>query len=297
MIQPKLARAICPLVYRCLHEDDMAVSTQHLLGEDKTNLVQPPFHFNQCASKNQLRCIVCVDFEWIDFSKLDYWEYWGFNSKPMWLPDLLFSSSQDLSRYFLKMMVKPPRVCGIHGLFELVFHLTTNKYLCQSVSVYLACLSAITNVFSCALLTYVTIQKPTAWQPWYFFLLDTFFSSILSLISVIYSQITLELLWMNSGLKHFFDYTCTLSRHRAKSLRPYLKGRNLHWTREITLHCLCVLQKSQWSAPQLWWAAQRNQQVSIRSLHLAHKHHCFMRGTKTYFLIFLDLSFKVWNKY
>lgn len=215
---------------------------------------------------------------------------------------LPLAPSQDLSRYFFKMMLEPPRVCGIHGLFELVFPLTTNKYLCQSVSIYLACLSAITNVFSCASLTYVTIQKPTAWQPWYFFLLallakDTFFSSILNLISVIYSQITLELLLMNSGLKHFFDYTCTLSRHRAKSLRLYLKGRNLHLTSEITLHCLCMLQKSQWSAPQLWWAAQRNQQVSIRSLHLAHKHHCFMRGTKTYFLIFLDWSFKVWNKY
>lgn len=31
---------------------------------------------------------------------------------------------------------------GMHGLFEPVFPLTTNKYRCQSVSVYLACLSA-----------------------------------------------------------------------------------------------------------------------------------------------------------
>ncbi len=41
-------------------------------------------------------------------------------------------------------------VRGMLGLFEPVFPLTTNKYPCQSVSVYLACLSAIHHVFSCA---------------------------------------------------------------------------------------------------------------------------------------------------
>lgn len=34
-----------------------------MLGEDKTTLVQPPFHFSQCQSKNQL----CADFEWTVF--------------------------------------------------------------------------------------------------------------------------------------------------------------------------------------------------------------------------------------
>lgn len=86
------------------------------------------------------------------------------------------------------------------------------------------------------------------------------------------------------------------SQQASKSLGPYLKGIDLHLPNEITC-ILCVLQKSLWSTPRRWWAAQRNQQVSTCSLHLAHKHHCFMRGTKTYILIFLDLSFKVWNEY
>lgn len=38
-----------PSVHLSIHAcfgDYTAVLTQHLLGEDKTNLVQPPFHFN-----------------------------------------------------------------------------------------------------------------------------------------------------------------------------------------------------------------------------------------------------------
>lgn len=116
--------------------------------------------------------------------------------------------------------------------------------------------------------------------------------------ALMYSQIALERLLLNSGTQHFFDDTHT-RRHRAKS--PYLKGRNLHLNQWIIASvlcvCVCVFQKSQWSALQLWWAAQRNQQVSIHTLHLAHKYRRFMRGTKTYYLIFLGLSFKVWNKY
>ena len=77
---------------------------------------------------------------------------------------------------------------------------------------------------------------------------------------------SLELLLMNSDILHFFDHTCTPCRLSAKSLSPYLKGRDLHLTSEITLYFMCVFQKSPWSTPQLWWAAQRNQQVSIRAL-------------------------------
>lgn len=153
-------------------------------------------------------------------------------------------------------------------------------------------------------------SKPTARQPWYFLLLALvskdalYFSTLSSLfcrgrINIFRKPYThtLELLLINSDILHFFDHTRTHSRHPAKSLGPYLKGGDLHLTSEITLYFFCAFQKSQWWTPQLWWAARRSQQVSIRSVHLAHKHHRFMRGTKTYFLIFLDLSFKVWNKY
>lgn len=54
-------------------------------------------------------------------------------------------------------------VCGIHGLLELVFPLSTNKYLCQSLCVYLSRLPV------CVLMGIVDI--PTAQQPCYFFVL------------------------------------------------------------------------------------------------------------------------------
>lgn len=44
---------------------------------------------------------------------------------------------------------------------------------------------------------------------------------------------------MNSDILHVFDHTCTLSGRPAKSLRPYLKGMDLHLSSEITL-CFLV---------------------------------------------------------
>lgn len=38
---------------------------------------------------------------------------------------------------------------------------------------------------------------------------------------------------------------------------------DLYRTSEAVLCFLCAFQKSLWSTPQLWWAARRNQQVSI----------------------------------
>lgn len=58
-------------------------------------------------------------------------------------------------------------------------------------------------------------------------------------------------------------------------------------TRRLNLYYLCVFQKSLWSTPQLWWAAQRSQQVSRLSLHLSPEHCYRMRRTKTYISIFL----------
>lgn len=49
-------------------------------------------------------------------------------------------------------------VCGMHGLLKPVFPLTTNKYPRQSASAYLACLSALSHVFSCMSLSQ---YKPT----------------------------------------------------------------------------------------------------------------------------------------
>lgn len=58
---------ICPSVYTCLYGDYTAVLTQHLLGEDQTNLVQPPSNFNKHATKNPFLCV----FQCIHFCKMD----------------------------------------------------------------------------------------------------------------------------------------------------------------------------------------------------------------------------------
>lgn len=70
----------------------------------------------------------------------------------------------------------------MHGLFEPVFPLTTNKYPCQSVSVYLVCLSAAFHVFLMCVVD--TCHNPNQLydNPWYFLLLafvrnDTFYIS------------------------------------------------------------------------------------------------------------------------
>lgn len=89
---------------------------------------------------------MCVDFEWIDFSKLDYWEYWRLNSKPMWSSDLLFfllplTVPQSFNTCLKNDGHTATLVCEIHGLFELLFPLTTNKYLCQCLSCMSVCSS------------------------------------------------------------------------------------------------------------------------------------------------------------
>lgn len=200
-------------------------------------------------------------------------------------------------------------VCEIHGLFELLFLFTTNKYLCQC----LACTSVRSSQWVFHMHCWHMSQSKNLLldSPSVFFLMAPmsekalFRSSMPRLTSLFCCEC------VNICANHFgmtfnefrLETFMWLHMHswQAESqityCRLYLKGRNLHLTSELTLYCLCVLQKSQWSAPQLWWAAQRNQQVSICSAHLAHKHHSFTRGTKTYFLIFLDLGFKVWNKY
>lgn len=79
--------------------------------------------------------------------------------------------------------------------------------------------------------------------------------------------------------------------HAAKSFCGCLKKVWIHiHPHKLNLHyffCVCVFQKSLWSTPQLWWAAQRTQQVSSVSLHLTHKFGCRTKSAKTDFSILL----------
>lgn len=101
-------------------------------------------------------------FEWIDFSKLR--EHWELNSNltvVFWPPFYTISGSFNV---FLEDDSETTTlVRGIHGLLELVFSLSINKYLCQSLCVYLSRLPV------CVLMGIV--DKPSAWQPCYFFIL------------------------------------------------------------------------------------------------------------------------------
>lgn len=158
--------AICPSVYTCSHGDYTAVLTRHLFGEDETNLLQPPFHFNQRASKKSQMFRACrLWMDWLLRTGLLGESVVEFGYKT-------YICSSDLHYFFHLYRLKifqmfkndsetTTLVRGMHGLFEPVFPLTTNKYPCQSVSVYLACLSAVPHVFSCVWLTYVTIYCKT----------------------------------------------------------------------------------------------------------------------------------------
>lgn len=50
---------------------------------------------------------------------------------------------------------------------------------------------------------------------------------------------SVELLLLNSDMLQLFDCSCTVSSHTARSFRPYLKGKNVHLTSEMTVFLVC----------------------------------------------------------
>lgn len=145
-------------------------------------------------------------------------------------------------------------VRGMRGLFEPVFPLTTNKYPCQSVGVYLACLSAISHVFFVCIVDiclHPNLLRCTAIRV---FILPGLavqtMSARFSILSCCESiNIFRKLLLMDSDKPQFLDHTVTA----LQSLRPHLKGRfTFNQRNKFVFSCVCVFQKSQWSTPQLW---------------------------------------------
>lgn len=78
----------------------------------------------------------------------------------------------------------------------------------------------------------------------------------------------------------FFDCSCTVSSHRARSFRPYMKGKNVLLTGE--LDCVSVLCRNPSGQPDSCGEQHRGTSRSVDALCTSpRKHHCFMRGTKT----------------
>lgn len=50
---------------------------------------------------------------------------------------------------------------------------------------------------------------------------------------------SLELVLLNSDTHRFFDCSSTVSSHKARSFRPYLKVKNLHLTSRMTVFLVC----------------------------------------------------------
>lgn len=108
---------------------------------------------------------------------------------------------------------------------------------------------------------------------------------------------SLELVLLNSDTHRFFDCSCTVSSHGARLFRPYLKGKNVHSASEMTVFLVCfaeipvvsptaVVSSTEEPAGQCTLSAPRP--ISTTALREEQKH---------FYYVFLDLCFKVWNKY